>query len=74
MHEEILLKYAGQSTTKRKDKEGNIISVHTVRLQDDRKHFKLSISSGDESLFEQYDEDCELPIILGKSNQTKLTE
>jgi co-chaperonin GroES (HSP10) len=74
MPEEILLKYAGQSTTKRKDKDGNIIAVHTVRLQDDRKHYKLSISSGDESLFDQYDEDCELPIILGKSSQTKLVE
>ncbi|NLF88468.1 hypothetical protein GX563_06560 [Candidatus Bathyarchaeota archaeon] len=72
MSEEILLKYAGQSSTKRKDKEGNVIEVHTVRLQDDKKQYKLSISSGAKSLFEIYDENCELPIALGKSSQTKL--
>jgi co-chaperonin GroES (HSP10) len=74
MPEEILLKYAGQSSTKRKDKKGNVITVHTVRLEDAEKTYKLAISSGDESLFDIYDEDCELPIILGKSSQTKLME
>lgn len=70
---EVLLKYAGQSSTKRKDKEGNMIEVHTVRLQDDKKKYKLSISSGDEELFDEYDESCELPMQLGKSSQTRLT-
>ncbi len=74
MPEEILLKYAGSSVSKRKDKDkdGNLIEVYKVKLQDDKKHYSLTISSGDEGLFEEYDESCELPMKLGQSSQTKL--
>ena len=72
MPEEVILKYAGQSSNKNKDKKGNITAVHTVRLASVDGRYKLSISDGDESIFDTYDENCELPIQLGKNSQTKL--
>jgi hypothetical protein len=74
MSDEILLKYAGQSSSKRLDKEGNLIETYKVRLQDDKKHHTLTISSSDEGLFDVYPEGCELPIQLNKSSQRKLQE
>ena len=70
--EEILLKYAGQSASKRLDKEGNLIETYKVRLQDDKKKYTLTVSGSHESLFDTYPEDCELPIQLNKTSQTKL--
>jgi co-chaperonin GroES (HSP10) len=72
MTEEVLLKYAGQSSSKRKDKEGNVCETYKVKLQDDKKKYTLVISAGDDSLFDTYPEDCELPIQLNKSSQTHL--
>lgn len=74
MTEEILLKYAGESSSKRLDKEGNLIETYKVKLQDDKKHYTLTISSASDSLFDTYPEGCELPIQLNKSSQTKLQE
>ena len=74
MTEEVLLKYVGQSSSKRVDKEGNLIEVYKVRLTDDKKRYQLTISAGNESLFDTYPEDCELSIQLNKSSQTKLVE
>ncbi|MCL5949473.1 MAG: hypothetical protein M1490_03235 [Candidatus Bathyarchaeota archaeon] len=74
MAEEITMKYAGSSVSKRKDKEGNIIEIYKVKLQDDKKKYTLTISEGSDALFEKYPEDCEVPIQLNKTSQTKLVE
>ncbi len=74
MSEEVVLEYAGSSVSKRKDKEGNIIEVYKVKLQDDKKRYTLTISDGSDALFDKYPEDCEVPIQLNKSSQTKLME
>ena len=74
MSDEVVLEYAGSSVSKRKDKEGNIVEVYKVKLQDQKKRYTLTISDGSEILFEKYSEDCEEPIQLNKSSQTKLME
>ena len=72
LSDEVFLAYAGSSVSKRKDKEGNIVEVYKVKLQDDKKRYTLTISDGSDVLFEKYSEDCEVPIQLNKSSQTKL--
>jgi co-chaperonin GroES (HSP10) len=74
MSEEVVLEYVGSSVSKRKDKEGNIVEVFKVKLQDSKKKYTLTISDGSDVLFDKYPEDCEVPIQLNKSSQTKLME
>jgi len=74
MSEDVVLEYVGSSVSKRKDKEGNIVEVFKVKLQDSKKKYTLTISDGSDVLFDKYSEDCEVPIQLNKSSQTRLME
>jgi hypothetical protein len=46
MVDEVLLQFAGSTTSKRIDKDGHLIVTYKVKLSDEKKRYTLTVSDG----------------------------
>jgi propanediol dehydratase small subunit len=71
---DVIFDVVGRSKTEKITKEGNRETVFKVSLKSTNGKMKLSISSGDSGLLQEFPLNSAVPVKIGTSNQKTLSD